>query len=93
VLEAWARGIPVIVTPGVGLASEVDASGGGLVAPSNAASLAVALGRLRDDPSLARDMGERGRRAVLDRFTWPALAARAEAIYRTVVDERRSSPR
>jgi glycosyltransferase involved in cell wall biosynthesis len=92
VLEAWARGIPVIVTPGVGLASEVDACGGGLVSPSDAASLAAALGRLRDDASLARDMGERGRRAVLDRFTWPALAARAEAIYQAVVDERRSTP-
>jgi glycosyltransferase involved in cell wall biosynthesis len=93
VLEAWARGVPVIVTPGVGLASEVYACGGGLVAPSDAATLAAALVELRDDGLMARDMGERGRRAVLERFTWPALATRAESIYRAVVDERRGAPR
>lgn len=88
VLEAWALGVPAIVTPGVGLAGEVEACGGGMVASPGPAGLAAALERLAGDAELARSMGENGRRRALERYSWPAVAERAERIYGEVLEER-----
>jgi glycosyltransferase involved in cell wall biosynthesis len=92
VLEAWAAGTPVVVTPGVGLAAEVEDAAAGLIATPDARGLADALERLAREAELARAMGERGRRRVAERFAWPRIASQAEAIYRDVVSGPRNRP-
>lgn len=69
-LEALASGVPV-VAPRNGAAPElVEATGGGLLCePEDPASLAAALAELLLDPQRARDLGRRGREAVLANFT------------------------
>ena len=92
VLEAWVEGTPVVVTPEVGLADEVLACGGGIVASGEPAELAAALRSLAGagaGAATAREMGERGRARAREAFGWEAIAARAESIYREVVDEAR----
>jgi starch synthase len=49
------------------------------------AGLAANVGRLLADPALAARMGAAGRRRVLDRFTWPAIADRIVELYRALV--------
>jgi starch synthase len=49
-----------------------------------AAGLAAGMGRLLRDPELAARMGAAGRRRVLDRFTWPAIADRTVQLYRAL---------
>jgi glycosyltransferase involved in cell wall biosynthesis len=49
-------------------------AGGRLCAPGNAAALADALERLLSDTKLARDLGQKGRQAVLERFTNAQMA-------------------
>jgi glycosyltransferase involved in cell wall biosynthesis len=44
--------------------------------------------RLAEDAALARRLGEAGRRVVQERFSWEAIAARWEDVYRKVVEER-----
>src|SRR5205807_6394305 len=68
VLEAFARGVPVVGTD-VGGTPELVRHGtdGLLVPPDDAAALAAALTTLLDDPARARAMGKAARaRAVTD---------------------------
>jgi glycosyltransferase involved in cell wall biosynthesis len=81
VLEAMQRGLPVIVAPEVGAADVVKESGGGLVAGGDAQSLSAAINRLTEDAATASAMGQAGRRHVSERYGWPSVAARMEALY------------
>lgn len=84
VLEALAVGTPVVVTPAVGLAPDVEAAGAGMVTPSDPPLLAAALGELLRDRARREEMGRRGRALVEARFTWPRVAEEMEAAYRSV---------
>jgi glycosyltransferase involved in cell wall biosynthesis len=69
--EAMACAVPVIVTDLPGLGDVVRAEDCGVVVPVCAASaLAAAVGHLHRSPDLARQLGEHGRLAVLDRHSW-----------------------
>jgi glycosyltransferase involved in cell wall biosynthesis len=81
VLEALRRGVPVVVTPEVGAAEVVRASGGGLVVPGEVEPLAAAITRLASDPALARAMGTAGQRHVVEHFAWSNIAAQMEELY------------
>ena len=81
VLEAWAAGRPVAVTPEVGLAAAVRETGGGIVAEGE---LGAALCDLLADPARLDAMGRRGEAAVRARFGWTAVAGAMEAIYARV---------
>jgi glycosyltransferase involved in cell wall biosynthesis len=74
-LEAWASGLPV-VQPAHGAFPELlGATGGGLlVAPDDPAALAEGLHALLVDPARAAELGQRGRAAVLARFTLERMA-------------------
>jgi glycosyltransferase involved in cell wall biosynthesis len=84
VLEAMAAGRPVIVTPEVGIADVVSASGAGLVVAGTPESLGGALRLLATDTTLGNAMGERGR-ATAQRFGWDAVAGQMENLYSEVV--------
>ncbi len=74
---------PVIVTNCRPLERIVTVEQSGLVVPSgDAASLAAAALRLGADPEGCAAMGERGRRAVLERYHWEATAAGLVDLYR-----------
>ena len=87
VLEAMACATPVIVTPGVGLAADLRASGAGLVAEGDPASLALAIERVLSDAELRAEMGRRGRALVESRFTWARVAAEMESAYHSCSSE------
>ncbi|HEV7503812.1 MAG TPA: glycosyltransferase [Thermoanaerobaculia bacterium] len=81
VLESWAAGRPVIVTPEVGLAAAVRESGGGRVVEGDPRNLGEALRDLLAHPETATEMGRKGSRAVMERFGWDAAAANMEQVY------------
>jgi glycosyltransferase involved in cell wall biosynthesis len=85
VLEAMQYGVPVIVTPEVGAADVVRESGGGLVADGDAPSLGAAIDRLTGDAARSAAMGQAGRAHVQERYGWPSVAARMEALYDDLV--------
>jgi glycosyltransferase involved in cell wall biosynthesis len=84
VLEAMGARCPVIVTPEVGIANIVEETASGWVIDGEPATLGAAITRLLDDPGLRREMGERGLAAARDRFSWDAVAARMESVYRSI---------
>lgn len=82
VLEALAHGVPV-VQPAHGAFPElIEATGGGLLAPSgDAAALAARLHELLRDPVLADRLAGQGQRAVRERFTAERMARDTLAVY------------
>src|SRR5262249_52984073 len=68
VLEAMACGVPVVVTPEVGLARAVQEAGAGLVTPGTPSALGRTLAHLLADKDQRRQMSERGRRSASEEF-------------------------
>lgn len=89
VLESWAAGRPVAVTPEVGLAATVQETGGGIVAEGD---LGEALRFLVADPSRLDEMGRRGAAAVRERFEWAAVAKEMEEVYHQLMTGRCAKP-
>lgn len=81
VLEAMAAEMPVILTPEVGLASDVARAGAGLVTSNQPGLLSAAIRELLRDSDERVAMGRRGRELVNERFTWDHVAAQMEEHY------------
>jgi glycosyltransferase involved in cell wall biosynthesis len=88
VIEAMAAGCPVIVSKDVGLAREVQAIGAGLVVDGDADTLSGAMSHLFGDAVLRQDMGERGRVAAHQRYSWRVVAAQMEELYSSLLPSR-----
>jgi glycosyltransferase involved in cell wall biosynthesis len=71
---------PLVASRG-GALPEVVGDCGVMVEPGNPSDLADALGALLDDPARRRALGAAGRKRVLDRFTWRAMAAATADVY------------
>src|SRR6266566_2788274 len=85
-LEAMNHATPVIASRVGGIPDIVeDGVSGLLVPPGDAAALAAAVRRLRDDPDLARRLGEGGRRRLREQFNWPAIVRRWLELYAGLV--------
>jgi len=82
VLEALAAGVPV-VQPISGVFPELLAitGGGKLFEPNNAGALAKALEPLLLEPGYARDLGEKGREVVFEKFNIEQTAEEMVRIY------------
>ncbi|MCK4414371.1 MAG: glycosyltransferase family 4 protein [Candidatus Eisenbacteria sp.] len=79
--EAMAAGRPVIASAIYGIPEIVaDGETGCLVPAGEVAPLAAAIERLVDDRSLARRLGEAGRRRYEERFTLRQMAERTYAV-------------
>jgi phosphatidyl-myo-inositol dimannoside synthase len=85
-LEANLHGLPV-VAGGVGgaLDAVVDGVTGVLVDPTDHVAVADAVVDLLRDPEKARSMGASGAARARQDFGWPEVAARVEAVLRSVV--------
>jgi glycosyltransferase involved in cell wall biosynthesis len=85
-VEALARGVPVVVTRGVGIADRVEARRAGLVCDATVDDLARALKVLLGDADLRRECGARGRDLFESEFSLEALGRNLRSAYRDAID-------
>ncbi len=82
-IESLAAGVPVLLSPHVNLADEIEAAGAGWISPVEAMSLQQTLASaLRDKEELSH-RGELGR-VFAQRFDWPNIAAMLAQLYESV---------
>lgn len=93
-IEALLHGKPVIASRSGGIPDIVeDGATGLLVTPGDPEELATAIARLRDDPSFARELAERGRQFVSEKFSWDRVVGQLRSLYSEVtVSERGVGP-
>lgn len=92
VVEAMAAGLPVVISNRVNIWREIAAARAGLVVSPNALEVAQAMLTLLDNPSLAKEMGERGRCLAHEEFSWQVAGDELISIYRDVVAGRTPAP-
>jgi len=89
VLEALANGVPVVEPRRGSFPELLEATGGGiLVEPDSPSALAEGLEALLLDPDHRRALGDRGRRAVEERFDHGTMARSTLAVYERVLAAR-----
>jgi glycosyltransferase involved in cell wall biosynthesis len=86
VLEALIVGTPVLLTPGVGLASVVIDNDLGYVADLNIDAIAQALDRHLSDPDRSKVMGERARQFAIANYNWDKIAVDLIRVYQSIID-------
>ncbi len=81
ITEALACGTPVVITDQCHF-PEVGAANAGLIVPVDPVEVAKALATILNDKIHAQSMGLNGRRMVMEKFTWPAIAEATVRGYR-----------
>ena len=85
ILEAWAYGKPVLMTPECNL-PEGFAANAAFRIETNVESIAQGLRELFETPSAERQaLGDNGRRLVAEKFAWPKIAAEMRSVYEWVL--------
>ena len=86
-VEALAAGVPV-VQPNVGCYPEfVAATGGGIIyEPNDGKNLAKAMASLLADPARIKQMGEQGRKVVMDKFSINDMAKHIIDLYKKILN-------
>lgn len=82
--EAMACEVPVITTNG-GALPEVVGDAGIIVPVRDPAAIAAAIKKLLSDEGLRRNLGNRGRQRILEKFSWRVAADEMERLYRQVI--------
>ena len=85
VLEAWAYGLPVVMTPECNL-PEGFASGAALEIRNSARGFEGVRTLIEMTDQERAAMGMRGRRLVEERFTWPKVAAQMSRLYEELLE-------
>lgn len=87
VLEALAAGLPVLVTPGVALASVVEQHQLGYIPELNVEAISSALTRFLSYPQKAKDMGVQARQLVQQKYTWEHTASNLSKAYTALLQQ------
>ncbi len=87
VLEALAYGVPVLISPHVNLAEDIEAANAGWISPVNEESIRSALAEAMRSAGERRERGAAGKKFAAQ-FAWPNVAAQLVSLYGDVISSR-----
>ena len=88
ILEAMACGVPVVTTNLPHLVGIIE--GAGLVVPAKEPTLlSDVIFTILEDTSLAEKMGQRGRKRIVQEYSWEDTVGKVLALYESVIADRR----
>ncbi|MDE2179517.1 MAG: glycosyltransferase [candidate division NC10 bacterium] len=91
VAEAMAAGCPVVVSPEVALAPDIEKYGAGVVVDGEVDGLRHVLRQLLKDENRRHAMGQNGRQLILDQFTRDRVAQQMVEVYEDILRGTRTS--
>ncbi len=81
-LEALAAGVPIVQPNEGGYPEFIEETGGGVIyEPNDGENLAQAMASLLGEPDQVRELAERGRKAVLEKYTMNDMAKNMVTVY------------
>ncbi|MBD2364218.1 glycosyltransferase [Anabaena minutissima FACHB-250] len=87
VLESLAVGVPVLVTPGVALASVVKENELGYVPDMNVLAITNALEDYFNSPQLAKKMGDHAQKLISNNYTWNHISNQLIEKYNQIIKQ------
>ncbi len=84
-VEAMAAGLPCVTTTGVAVSTEIRAADAGMVVEPDVSTLSLAMDRLLGDADLRKQLRERARCLVTERFSFEAMGRGLRELYERVV--------
>lgn len=84
VLEGMASGLPCVITTGCNFPEANDVAE---IVDIDAEQIGNALIRLLQNPSRAKDMGDRARQFILENYTWDQVASKMVSIYKQILNK------
>ncbi|HOI71522.1 MAG TPA: glycosyltransferase family 4 protein [Methanobacterium sp.] len=85
-LESLACETPVVTTDIVGVAQDLKKVEAGIVTPpGDIKKLANAVTQILGDPEMQKEMGHRGRKLVVEKYTWKGVASSMEKVYKEIL--------
>jgi glycosyltransferase involved in cell wall biosynthesis len=91
VVEAMAAGVPVVISPEVNLASEIESAGAGLVCERTPEAFVEAIASVVDSSSHGAALGVRARELAL-RYDWQVVAPKLAEMYAAATGIRPVAP-
>jgi glycosyltransferase involved in cell wall biosynthesis len=88
--EYMACGKPVVVGNITGVSEHImDTDSGFVVDPTNAIEMARAIIALLENEQLRKEMGERGRKVTIEKYSWMKVAEQVAEVCQSVIKNRR----
>lgn len=84
-VEAMTYGVSVIVTDTVGIARDIREAKAGVIIKKDVGELAKAIIGLLRDKELRKALGERGKKLVAEKYSWPEIAHRWISEYEKIL--------
>jgi glycosyltransferase involved in cell wall biosynthesis len=92
-IEAMALRVPVVVSSGVAIAQQIKDAGAGIVAAPVVDEITTAIRRLVDEPGAIQRLGLAGQALASRCFSWTAVVAEIDALYRDLICANQDSGR
>ena len=84
VAEAMVSGLPVIVTPGVQIATDIAAANAGIII-NDRATLVTAITQLLESTEMRSHLGQNAAKLASDRYNWNKIATRLVDAYAEII--------
>ncbi len=87
VIEAFAAGLPVLVTPGVATSYIVQEHKLGYVCELNVSAIESAIEKYFTNLQQTKEMGTHGRQFILENYTWDKIATKMIEVYTSIINK------